>query len=1017
MKLLLAGLFLLLTNVAQAIPVNVNPGAFTGQWRIDNTNQQLYTGPKTLDVLPGRHLMNIAGLAVYFNLAADGTTVSENPVAVNGGAGTLTFNTVPVQINPNLYLGTYNLPLITWNTQTNSFREIRDAVLLNLVPGLQYNVSIASTYSAVKFDLAANGTVTSLNPVSALGSANSLSFNNVTVTLDPDLFAGTFSVRNVQVRYFHGGTYAGNHNLGIQTGPMATVVVPGVTYLADVIGANSVRNRVAFDVNAAGAVTSSNPAKLTASGSTVRFVTAPVIVDPVQYIGAWEIYHATNNVSGKQTLDLVVDMPYLFSPNRSYSKFVIDVDVNGNVTSTKPTSFTSTGNVLTFKNTPVNINAGAFAPSWNLLGATTWQRYTGNATLILVPDLTYQVNVNGQAKPINNSFVVDATGNVTSLLPVSYAADGTSNTLTFNTVGIQLDTAGTYTGYMSFIDAFTYSAPTTFDVVPGLNYRLFTLGYSLDYLAIDVLPPFTVNADCSVSGFPAFLKGMGGASAGLTQDVSAWAWTCANTAPVANAGTAQTVEQTSPAGALVSLNGSASSDTDGDVLSYAWTGPFGLVTGVAPNVQFPAGTNNANLIVNDGTVDSALSSVIITVQDTTAPVVTAPAAVTIEATAVATPATIGTATATDAVAVVSISSNAPASYALGATSVIWTAVDAVGNSGSASQTVTIQDTTPPVLTVPTNVSVEANAVLSTVAIGTATATATDIFGATVTNNAPATFPLGVTTVTYTATDGNGLTATATQIITVTDNTVPVLTIPAAVSMEATGPQTAVVIGAATATDIFPVTVTSNAPATFPEGVTLVTWSATDANNNISTATQSVTITDLTAPVVTAPLAITVMAAGAAGTPATDSAIAALLAGATATDAVGVVGLITHNAPLTFPVGITSVTFSATDAAGNIGTAIATVTIVAPNPAVLTPAQIATLTAAQLAMLTPVQIAAIAGTLTPVQLATLTPAQKQALKQASKKDEHDSDSEDDDESKNASDDDNNDHKKDKKDNDD
>jgi len=912
LSVLWAVVLMFAASVAQALPITVNPGAYSGQWRIDNTATTLYTGVQTLNVPPGRHLINIAGLAVYFNLAVDGTTTSENPVAVNGGAGILTFNTVPVQIDPRLYLGTYNIPHITWNTQTNSFREIQDAVLLNLVPGLRYNVSIATAYSGVKFDLAADGTVTSLNPVSALGGSNALTFNNVSTTLDPGLFAGTYTVKNVQVRYFNGGTYAGNHYLGVQVGPMTTVLVPGVTYLAGVVGTNSARNSVAFDVDAAGSVVSSNPAKLTASGSTVRFVTAPIVVDPVQYIGAWEIYHATNNVSGKQTLNLVVDMPYLLSPNRSYSKFVIDVDVNGNVTSTKPTSFTSTGNVITFKNSPVNINTGAFVPSWNMLGATAWQRYSGNATLILVPDLTYQVFVNGQTRPFNNSFVIDAAGNVTSLLPVSYAADGTSNTLTFNTVGIQLDTAGTFVGYISFIDAFTYSAPTTFDVVPGLNYRIFTPGYSLDYLAGDGLPLFKVNADCTVSGFPAFLKGTSSANIGLTQDVSAWKWSCANTAPVAQAGAAQTIEQTSPAGALVTLNGAASSDADGDTLTYTWSGPFGTATGVSPSLQFPAGISNANLIVNDGTVDSVLSSVVITVQDTTPPVVTAPAAISLEATGVATPATIGTATATDAVGVVSISSNAPLSYPLGVSQVTWSASDAAGNIGVAVQSVTVSDSTAPVLSAPGNVVIEA-----------------------------------------------------------------------------TGVQTVVAIGTATATDAFAVSISNNAPASYPIGTTLVTWTTTDANGNSSTAVQSVTITDLTAPVVTAPLAITVMAVGAAGTPATDPAIATMLAGATATDAVGVLGLITHNAPLTFPVGVTTVTFSATDTAGNIGTAIATVTVTAPNPAVLTPAQIAALTPAQLAMLTPAQIVAISAQLTFIQKASLSKAQKRALKKA-RKHKHESD---------------------------
>ena len=124
---------------------------------------------------------------------------------------------------------------------------------------------------------------------------------------------------------------------------------------------------------------------------------------------------------------------------------------------------------------------------------------------------------------------------------------------------------------------------------------------------------------------------------------------------------------------------------------------------------------------------------------------------------------------------------------------------------------------------------------------------------TVTSDAPATYPLGTTVVTWTATDANGNVTTGTQNVTVVDTTAPVLTVPADVSVEATGMQTPVSIGTATATDIFAVTVTSDAPATYPLGTTVVTWTATDANGNVTTGTQNVTVVDTTAPTVTAQL--------------------------------------------------------------------------------------------------------------------------------------------------------------------
>lgn len=84
--------------------------------------------------------------------------------------------------------------------------------------------------------------------------------------------------------------------------------------------------------------------------------------------------------------------------------------------------------------------------------------------------------------------------------------------------------------------------------------------------------------------------------------------------------------------------------------------------------------------------------------DLTPPVVKAPADVTAEATGPQTAVSIGAATATDAVGVVSLTSNAPATFPLGATTVTWTARDAAGNSGIAVQTVLVRDTTAPVVT-------------------------------------------------------------------------------------------------------------------------------------------------------------------------------------------------------------------------------------------------------------------------------------------------------------------------------
>ena len=104
-----------------------------------------------------------------------------------------------------------------------------------------------------------------------------------------------------------------------------------------------------------------------------------------------------------------------------------------------------------------------------------------------------------------------------------------------------------------------------------------------------------------------------------------------NRPPVADAGPDQTVEAASPAGVLVGLDGTASSDPDGDPLTFTWSGPFGTLTGAIVNAPVPLGTYEIALTVDDGRGASASDTLDVTVQDTTPPLVTPPSALTVPA--------------------------------------------------------------------------------------------------------------------------------------------------------------------------------------------------------------------------------------------------------------------------------------------------------------------------------------------------------------------------------------------------
>ncbi|MGQ7848734.1 thrombospondin type 3 repeat-containing protein [Granulosicoccus sp. 3-233] len=162
-----------------------------------------------------------------------------------------------------------------------------------------------------------------------------------------------------------------------------------------------------------------------------------------------------------------------------------------------------------------------------------------------------------------------------------------------------------------------------------------------------------------------------------------------NTAPVADAGPDQILEATSPAGALVMLDGSASFDADSDPLTFDWVGNFGTTAGIQPSVQLPLGIDNIDLSVSDG-IETDTDSVLITVQDTTPPTLVVPADITLTSLGPVETLDPGVPSASDLFEPVTISNDAPADYPVDTTTIItWMATDPSGNSTSAFQTVTI----------------------------------------------------------------------------------------------------------------------------------------------------------------------------------------------------------------------------------------------------------------------------------------------------------------------------------------
>ena len=284
-----------------------------------------------------------------------------------------------------------------------------------------------------------------------------------------------------------------------------------------------------------------------------------------------------------------------------------------------------------------------------------------------------------------------------------------------------------------------------------------------------------------------------------------------------------------------------------------------------------------------------------------------------------------------------------------------TVTDASNNVTTCSFTVTVNDTEAPVITgTPSNITLSTGSRTTCNQVATWTApTATDNCSGTVSvssnYSSGNTFPVGTTTVTYTFTDVAGNSSTSSFTVTVVDNTAPVIAdCPQNITIYSQSANSAscTQIGSwtvPTATDncaISSMTANYNPGYAFPVGSTMVTYTAVDIHGNMATSSFMVTVIDNTIPqFTTCPSPVVNAAVNTAGCMAAVAMTTPVysdncgvtqltwtMTGATTASSAGT-GINTISSPYSFNVGTTTVTYVATDAAGNAATCTFTVSVV------------------------------------------------------------------------------------------
>jgi len=280
---------------------------------------------------------------------------------------------------------------------------------------------------------------------------------------------------------------------------------------------------------------------------------------------------------------------------------------------------------------------------------------------------------------------------------------------------------------------------------------------------------------------------------------------------------------------------------------------------------------------------------------------------------------------------------------VGSYTVTYSATDAAGNIGTATRIVNITDTTKPALTIIGDNPATAEFGLTYTDAG---ATASDLSGdiSVITSGSVNTNIIGSYTLTYSATDASGNTGTSSRTVIVQDTTGPVITIlgdnPQTVELVQYDPPSSIYkdTAGAISQDGEEITTDDTGVDNAGIGTYFVYYSATDTSGNKSTIARTVYVVDTTAPrvilnsngstsdEVTVELGSTFVSSGAYATDIsmstgfdTDLGIEVTVTGTVDTSTVGTYTL----------------TYTATDASGNVGTAIETVNVVDTTAPVFT----------------------------------------------------------------------------------
>ncbi len=281
---------------------------------------------------------------------------------------------------------------------------------------------------------------------------------------------------------------------------------------------------------------------------------------------------------------------------------------------------------------------------------------------------------------------------------------------------------------------------------------------------------------------------------------------------------------------------------------------------------------------------------------------------------------------------------------LGQNFVLLTVTDVNGNSQNCTATVNVLDSIAPVVSCPADVTIYSTAVDCGNVFSFVDPPVSDNCSATVMQTAGlasgSVFPVGINTISYEATDVSGNTSSCSYQVTVLDTIAPIISCPPDITIN-NDP------GSCDALVFFPnppfsdncagsslsQTAGLQSGSSFPVGVTIVEFTVTDASGNTASCSFTVTVVDNELPqIIFCPTNLTIPA-----NPALCGAVVNFVPPSASDNCPGVASMQTQGLPpaSVFPIGVTPVQYTFTDASGNMVSCSFTVNVTYSVPTLST----------------------------------------------------------------------------------